>query len=130
MTLKDFKQGQKAYIVSVKRGQKGGYAIKECEVVSVGRKYVTVFDLDHSFNKKVFCSGNSITDECLYEKDNWETIDRLFFTKEAANNCIEKDELLAWLIYTLNRNNNNNKYTLEQLRAVKAILEEEKQCMK
>ena len=102
-------------------------AIKE---PAVGRKYVTAFDLGYHFGKKVFRSGNSITDECLYEKDNWETIDRLFLTKEAANNCIEKDELLAWLIYTLNRNNNNNKYTLEQLRAVKAILEEEKQCMK
>ena len=130
MTLKDFKPGQEAYIVSVKRGLKGGYTIKECEIVSVGRKYVTAFDLGYHFGKKVFRSGNSITDECLYEKDNWETIDRLFLTKEAANNCIEKDELLAWLIYTLNRNNNNNKYTLEQLRAVKAILEEEKQCMK
>ena len=113
VTLKDFKSGQKAYRLNMPF-QKGKEAhIAEVTVRKVGRIYVTLDDIWNS--RYVECGKEYL------EKDYESGMDTqyLFLTKEAAETYLEEFTLRNWLLNI----HGTGKYSLQQLRLVKAILE-------
>ena len=113
VTIKDFTKGNTAYIVTRNYGRSTISIITETTVKSVGRKYVTVSTWDRKFK-----NSNS---EYLCEVVTYGESDLLFKTEQEAKDYIEKEDLALWLgCLTTFR---TEKYSLEQLRKVKEILE-------
>ena len=123
MTLKDFKQGQTAYSLIREINIAIKYRIEECVVISVGRKYVKASSKEALGYPREFYLDD-ITDEYLHENKDWGCNYMLFLTKEALDNYIEKENLREWLNNAMSRSKVLS-YSLDQLRAIKAILEDE-----
>lgn len=105
ITLKDFKKGQTAYVVH-------GEEITGVTVKSVGGKYVT---LETTWNPKFA----EIRAPYLIETANTSFMGRLLFaTKDAAKEYIERSVLEEWF-----KNIKVDRYSLEQLRMAKIVLE-------
>lgn len=122
VSVKDFKPGQTAYILTRKRGRTQEHFVSQCIVVSVGRKYVKTVKQESSNITSDFYNlrGN---DDYLSEVDYCNTGRRLFPTQQAAIEDIEKDMLKDW-ISKATQHSSMEKYTVQQLREVKEILEE------
>ena len=122
VSVKDFKPGQTAYILTRKRGRTQEHFVSQCVVVSVGRKYVKTVKQESSNITSEFYNlrGN---DDYLSEVDYCNTGRRLFPTQQAAIEDIEKDMLKDW-ISKATQHSSMEKYTVQQLREVKEILEE------
>lgn len=116
ITIKDFKTGESAFIVNMNLGRKADPSITETVVTSVGRVYVT------TGSGRRFMESTS--DECLEEKVSFGSSDLLFNSKIAAEEYIEKEGLELWLGCI--SVDGAKRYTLQQLRTVKNILEPEK----
>lgn len=115
ITIKDFKKGDKAYILTRNRGRNTNPTISESEVASVGRTYVTIGS--NAWSRK-FTNWDT---EFLYEKVNCGEASLLFKTMKDAEEYIEKCDIALWLGgISVNK---AEKYSIEQLRKVKAILE-------
>lgn len=118
MKLKDFQIGQIVYLIE--RNPKPQDVIREYQVTSVGRKYLNV---RCEYNERKFRATDATDDvPYLVEHKEFGVSLLLFSSKEAAQKHIEGNILRNWFIkaaqlYNLNR------YTVEQLRAVKEILE-------
>ena len=114
ITIKDFKKGDKVYILSENRGRDEKPSINETTVASVGRIYVTTSD--GSWQAK-YRNWNA---EYLYEKVEFGESRLLFKSRKEAEEYIEKCDLALWLgcISTFDA----RKYSVEQLRKVKEIL--------
>ena len=123
MTLKDFKPGQKAYSLIREINVAIKYRVEECVVISVGRKYVKASSKEALGYPREFYLDD-ITDEYLHEKKDWGCNYMLFPTKEALDNYIEKENLREWLNNAMSRSKVLS-YSLDQLRAIQAILEDE-----
>lgn len=121
VSVKDFKPGQTAYILTRKRGRTQEHFVSQCIVVSVGRKYVKTVKQESSNITSDFYNlrGN---DDYLSEADYCNTGRRLFPTQQAAIEDIEKDMLKDW-ISKATQHSSMEKYTVQQLRQVKEILE-------
>lgn len=122
MTTKDFKVGQVAFMTDDERYKSLGIftEVKEVQVVKAGRKYVTVKEGGHQdiqFFEPVNCTF------CLIEDKDDGTPRLLFSTREMLNNYREREELKSWLSEAKSWLKIES-YTLDQLRAVKKILEE------
>lgn len=120
MTIKDFKPGQEVYALTRTRGRLTEHFIKRYTVLSVGRKYVKAAPLGSKFPVEFYKQEE--TDEYLTENKDWGDRMRLFLTEEGAMEDIERDMLKTWLRRAAD-GNKVERYTLEQLRAVKEILE-------
>ncbi len=123
VTLKDFSVGTTAYAISDKHGN-GNYEMSEYRVTSVGRKYVTVTGM--ALSVSAFRFGiSAASNEYLAEIMDYGWPKKLFPTKKKAEEYIEKENLRKWLddafMYPKAK-----EYSLDQLRRVKAILEEKK----
>lgn len=116
MTIKDFRVGEPAFIVNMNLGRKDAPSITEIVVASVGRVYVT------TGSGRRFMEDTR--DECLKEKVSFGSSDLLFNSKIAAEEYIEKEGLELWLGCI--SVDGAKRYTLQQLRTVKNILEPEK----
>ena len=123
MTLKDFKPGQEAYSLIREMNIAIKYRVEECMVISVRRKYVTASPKEALGYPREFYLDD-ITDEYLLENKDWGCRYMLFPTKEALDNYIEKENLREWLNNAMSRSKVLS-YSLDQLRAIKAILEDE-----
>lgn len=121
MTIKDFKPGETAYSQIRVRGKQTEHFLKRYTVVSVGRKYVKATPEGGRFPIEFFKREES--DEFLVENKDWGDYEKLFLSEEAVNNDIERDMLRSWFLKAVSSYNIDN-YSLEQLRAVKKILEE------
>lgn len=122
VTVKDFFVGAVAYIVMDKGND--NLEISECRVVSVGRRYVKVTGM--ALAVSTWCFGvSSASDEYLAENIDYGWQRRLFPTKEQATEYIEREDLKKWCDEAFMWPK-SKKYTLDQLRRVKAILEEKK----
>lgn len=122
VTLKDFFVGAVAYIV-MDKGH-GNLELSECRVVSAGRKYVKVTGMVLAVS--TWCFGvSAASDEYLAENIDYGWQRRLFPTKEQAAEYIEREELRRWC-YEAMMFPKSKEYSLDQLRRVKAILEEKK----
>lgn len=114
MKIKDFEPGQTAYILRMHVGRNQDPEIIETSVEKVGRKYVTVRygsryeeDIDNPYG--------------LIESADFGERSFLCPSRTDAEMYIERHKLQIWL---WNIGNRHGKYTLEQLRRVKEILEE------
>lgn len=121
-SVKDFKPGQTAYILTRKRGRTQEHFVSQCIVVSVGRKYVKTAKQESSSITSDFYNLRG-DDDYLSEVDYCNTGRRLFPTQQAAIEDIEKDMLKDW-ISKATQHSSMEKYTVQQLREVKEILEE------
>lgn len=118
--IKDFTVGQTAYIIGYERHRGPAKAIVlEAEVLKVGTKYVTV---KHEQQEIQFASNGCDTENYLIERTEYGAPRKLYHKKEDAEKCIEKGELKRWLRDAVDWENIHS-YTLNQLRAVKRILE-------
>ncbi len=121
MNIKDFTVGQTVYVLKEKRGPEREVQTKEYIVVSIGRKYLRASrDGDSRFPTEFY----ELEDrkDHLREKKDWAEPLKLFPTKEALTDYIEKEMLRRWLTEAANFYNSEG-YTVEQLRAVRKILE-------
>lgn len=121
MKINDFKPGQIVYALSRERGRTTHHTIRRYTVISVGRKYVKVAPIDFPNLTTEFYKPEGDT-EYLEEKKDWGNPMRLFLTEAAVNDDIEADVLRNWFRKAA-EHYRIEKYTLEQLRAVKSILE-------
>lgn len=121
MKIKDFKPGQTVFVLTRTRGRTTEHSVKRYKVLSVGRKYIKAAPEENPIYPTEYYLNDSV-DEYLTENKDWGDSTRLFPTEEAVNNDIEKDMLQSW-IRKATENYKLNTYTLEQLRAVKEILE-------
>lgn len=120
MTIKDFRVGEPAFIVNMNLGRKDAPSITETVVTAIGRVYVTTGNGMRRFMEDT----REGRDECLKEKVSFGSSDLLFNNKIAAEEHIEKNGLELWLGCI--SVDGAKRYTLQQLRAVKNILEPEK----
>lgn len=121
MTLKDFTPGQTVYVLKIIAGRTTEYSVKRYKVFSVGRKYVrATTDVGGIYPTEFFIAN--VDNEYLTENKDWGDRELLFLTEGDVNDYIEKIELQKWF-----RNEISERklctYTLNQLRAIKAILE-------
>lgn len=121
MTIKDFTPGQTVYALSRVREKITHHTIRRYMVISVGRKYVKVAPADFPDLTTEFYKLEEDA-EYLTERKDWGNPMRLFLTEAAANDDIEADMLRSWF-RKATEHYRIEEYTLEQLRAVKRILE-------
>lgn len=115
ITIKDFKKGDKVYTLTQNKGRNTRPTISEREVASVGRIYVTIGDGPYS---QKYMNRES---EYLYEKVDFGESKLLFKTYKDAEDYIEKSDLALWLgCISVDK---AKKYSLEQLRKIKEILD-------
>ena len=119
--VKDFSVGQTAYMLVANR--QGQYVEEpiECSVIKIGRKYVTVNYGSWSiqFGKPDFSDTAYYLDE---RTEIWHHR-RLFPSKKATEEYLEWESLCQWVREAVNRNR-LDAYSLDQLRAVKRILDD------
>ena len=120
VSVKDFKPGQTAYILTRKRGRTQEHFVSQCVVVSVGRKYVKTAKQESSSITSDFY--NLRGDDDYLSEAYGVSERRLFPTQQAALEDIEKDMLKDW-ISKATQYSSMEKYTVQQLREVKEILE-------
>ena len=113
-SLKAFSPGQEAYVAYLYRGRNGKPKIKTCFVEKVGRKYVTCS------NGYRYAEDPNI-ENGLKEDGTYGTEGYLFATLQEAKEFIEKHNLELWLANL----KPYGKFSLQQLRRVKAILDVE-----
>lgn len=119
MDMKEFKQGQNAYMLTENRGSNKQPEVKEVTVSSVGRKFVTV---NRDIRFKFFSADSN------YLKEHTDYGDRrlLFQDEKAAAEHLEWMELDMWLYKNESRLHRLN---LKQMRAIKKIAEEPERKM-
>lgn len=127
MRIKDFTPGQTVYALRQEKGKTTEYFLKRYKVTSVGRKYVKAAPEGGEYAvgrfTTEFYDPDGGTRNYLVENKDWGNRMRLFLTEEAANEEIEAD-MLKPQIRRMIESYRLNDYTVEQLRAVKKILEE------
>lgn len=118
MDIKNFHTGQIAFLDSGRNRKGEAYPLTEVTVTKVGRKYVTV---KRGWGEYQFCSTRT-TDKYLIEKTDYGSADRLYALREDCEEQRELERLRDWM-----RKAGSweavGKYTLEQLREVKTIIE-------
>lgn len=121
MKIKDFSVGQIAYLYGYEYyGNRTKPFVAEAEVLRVGTRYVTVKYRGREVRFEARCEG----DPFLREKTDYGAAWMLFLQKETLDEYIERGELERWLRCAAEWPK-LARYTTEQLRAVKKILEEE-----
>lgn len=119
--VKDFSVGQMAYMLVANR--QGNYLDEsiECAVTKIGRKYITV---DYRGWAVQFGKPDYSDTACyLDERTEIGHHRRLFPSKKAAEEYLEWESLCQWVREAVNRNR-LDAYSLDQLRAVKRILDD------
>lgn len=117
MKVSDFKVGQTAYVLDCSYRKSG---ISKCTVKTVGRKYVTVTSGGISTYK---FEENDCYPNALSEVTEYGSADLLFPSKEGIERYEETRKLRRWFSAEATSFVKVNSYSLEQLRAVKEILE-------
>lgn len=117
ISIKDFKVGDTAYMLE--KSDRGKETLTEVEVISIGRKYVIVKHgrwweqkFEVNFSPYALC-----------EKTEYSVNRFLFTSKQKYEEYKEIKELEWWI--TQATHSVYNKYSLETLRKLKAILEGE-----
>lgn len=118
ITVKDFQGLTDAYVVRHCREDEP--TITKCPIISVGRTYVTVQIDGWCEYKFRNLRGN---DAFLTKLDDYKTEYRLFPTGQLAEQDLERDLLIA-TIQRAFEHDRKNQYTVDQLRAIEAIIEE------
>lgn len=112
-TLDKFKNQKTAYLLKITGYVPEYENIREVDIISVGRKYVTIA------NDVKFAAPEHERDY-LVEQVNCGWSSYLFATKRDALDYVEKRQLVAWLAKSKNLFSN---MSIESLRRVKSIIE-------
>ncbi len=120
MTIKDFVAGQTVYIVGGGIKARNGLYTVKAEVAKVGRKYVTISGRWGEKFKETHESRPYLIEQTEYGSPCF-----LFPSEDAVYQYREREELKEW-VRTAAGWDRIDSYSLEQLRAVKKILEEDK----
>lgn len=128
MHIKDFQVGQTAYMLSGENRCRTAppAPLKEVTVLKVGHKYVTVAEpqmVEHPWSHIQF---ESTPEGFLYltEKRDWGYARSLFATQEAYLDHRDRELLWQWIRNAVDRQRFYD-YSVDQLRAVKQILDPE-----
>ena len=119
MKVKEFEKGATAYILDCGYRSKGD--VIECKIESVGRKYVVAKPMSRLYAKKFV--ENECYDKALSEVEEYGYADLLFKTKKDVEKFQELQNLRRWLSSTLSDHRRQWALSLEQLKAIKAIVE-------
>lgn len=122
MNIKDYIPGREVYALCVKFGRSKNYEIKKYIVRSVGRKYVKASPENFTNLIVDFYKPEQINDDYLDENKDWGNPMKLFASRQAAEDEIERDELKRWFVKEASAYPNVQNYTLEQLRKVRDVL--------
>ena len=118
MTIKEFHVGQTVFLMGERRGLQTQYTTTQATVAKVGRKYVTINDAWGRQFKETHDHR-----PYLYEHTNVGTPLMLSPSQEAVDTYIEHEGLKRWVQDAASWSK-IDRYTLEQLREVKRILEQ------
>lgn len=118
MKIKDFSVGQTVFILGERIRSRGELHIVKAEVAKEGRKYVTI-----SGRWAAQFKGTAESLPYLVEQTEYGSPRFLFPSEQALNEYREWEELKDW-VRKMTGWDKINRYTLDQLRAVKKILEE------
>lgn len=118
MTIKEFHVGQTVFLMGERRGLKTQYTTTQATVAKVGRKYVTIND---AWGRQ-FGETSDHRPYLREHKDNGTPL-MLFPSQEAVDTYIEHEELKKWVREAADWSK-IDRYSLEQLREVKRILEQ------
>lgn len=123
MTLKNFTVGQTAYGLDYNRASAyTTYKVRPYTVTAIGRKYLKAA-LAVSGKPEEFMVNNE-DEPYLTQNQNWGYPTYLFPTVQAAMDYVETKEMTDWLRYIgSNIRSADSPYSLEQLRAVREILD-------
>ena len=119
MKVKEFEKGSTAYILDCGYRSKGD--VIECKIESVGRKYVVAKPMSRPYTKKF--EENGSYDNALSEVEKYGYSDLLFKTKKDVEKFQELQDLRRWLSSALTGYGRRYALSLEQLKAIKAIVE-------
>lgn len=97
MTIKDFKVGEPAYVLTENRGRNAGFSLKTATVKAIGRKYVTL-DNDVRYEK-----NDAYANDALTENRSWGERTLLFLTEEDAKGYEKKKEIESWMMRNANQ---------------------------
>lgn len=118
MTIKEFHVGQTVFLMGEHRGLQTQYTTTQATVAKVGRKYVTINDVWG----RQFGETSDHRPYLREHKDIGSPL-MLFPSQDAVDIYIEHEELKKWLREAANWSK-IDRYTLEQLREAKRILEQ------
>ena len=122
MNIKDYIPGQEVWAGGGIFGRSKNYDIKNYIVRSVGRKYVKASPENFTNMIVDFYKPEQINDDYLVENKDWGNPMKLFVSRQAAEDEIERDELKRWFVKEASAYPNVQNYTLEQLRKVRDVL--------
>ena len=131
MNIKDFTIGQIVYLhcvgIDVRRYMKKDDGlfderkfVKKATVTAIGRKYITVVEDDRNSEIKF-----DINDD-FRQKTDYSIDYKLYATEQSVLDNIEAESLYKDIHEKFEDYCNNNRYTLEQLKAISEILDEGK----
>ena len=128
MDIKDFKVGQTVWIMltgNATRGKHGDELIEEWVINKIGRKYITA-SKKTGYSKEVVFEDN----KCIgyngrfVEKTNYCVDYIMYATEQEVRDEMEMNRIYREIQLFFDRFN-KNKLTLEQLRSIKKIIDEE-----
>ena len=118
MDIKSFKPRQTVYIVGDARRPRDKFSAVKAEVAKVGRKYVTI---SGRWGER-FREAHNRDMPYLIEETEYGSPRLLFPSEDAVREYQEREELKEWVRVAAGWDK-IGRYTLEQLRDVKKILE-------
>lgn len=117
MTIKDFTVGQTAYILGL---DNWGRRLSDAEVIKVGRKYVTVVPKGMCWEMRF--SHKWEGEPYLVEDTDCGSPRMLFLSMAALDEYVETQEIRRYICKAIDWSK-IRRYSLEQLRDIKKILE-------
>ena len=127
MDLKDFKVGQTVWIRltgNAIRGKRGDELIEEWVIDKIGRKYITASKKTGYPRRIVFEKRGYGYEDRFVEKTDYCVDYIMYETEKEIRDEMEKDEIYRDIRLFFD-SFNKSKLTLEQLRSIKKIIDEE-----
>ena len=127
MDLKDFKVGQTVWIMltgNAIRGKHGDELIEEWVIDKIGRKYITASKKTGYPKGIIFEKRGYGYEDRFVEKTNYCVDYIMYETEQYIRDEMEKDKIYKNIQMFFDRFN-KNKLTLEQLKGIKRIIDEE-----
>ncbi|MEE5994172.1 MAG: hypothetical protein V3G42_13210 [Oscillospiraceae bacterium] len=124
MEIQAFQEGTKAWMLDCQYGNES--SSREMYVLTVGKKYVHVIGCPESVTEILFERtdyGTQNAENFLKEHTSIGKRRLLFLTKQALEEYLEFQELEKWL-FTVHHKLLMHPYSLQQLRTIKKILED------
>lgn len=97
MTIKDFKVGELAYVLTENIGRDKDFSLDTATIKAIGRKYVTLH------NTARYEKNDAYTPYALIENKSCGERTLLFLTEEDAKKYVEKKKIESWMMRNANQ---------------------------